>query len=182
VREIVSYTSNVREVNGKKVYGRSRGIEWVWSDPQLDFFPARLGSVGVTLAYDYIVYQVTAINGGNGVPPTDTRLIDVAPRRFLSAFLSYHSGPFAANLSVQKRSSIPTMSYNPVDDRRETYAPLLDAQVSYALNSTVRILVEGRNLLDQDIVARYAVTGYMPAYQVKNDGRTLWFGGEVTLF
>jgi outer membrane receptor protein involved in Fe transport len=169
-------------VNGKKVYGRSRGVEWVWSDPQLGFFPARLGSLGVTLAYDYIAYQTTAVNGGNGVPPTDTRLLDAAPRRFFSAFLSYHAGPFAANLSVQQQSSIPTMSYNPVNDRRETYVALLDAQMSYALNANIRILMEGRNLLDQDLVDRYAATGYGPAYQVRNNGRTLWLGGEVTLF
>src|SRR6185295_7965292 len=109
VREIVSYTSNVREVNGKKVYGRSRGVEWVWSDPQLGFFPTRLGSLGITLAYDYIAYQTTAVNGGNGVPPTDTRLVDSAPRGFFSAFVAYHAGPFAANLSVQHQSSNPTM-------------------------------------------------------------------------
>jgi outer membrane receptor protein involved in Fe transport len=136
----------------------------------------------VTLAYDYIAYQTTAVNGGDGVPPTDTRLVDAAPRGLFSAFLSYHARLFAANLSVQQQSSIPTMSYNPVNDRRETYVALLDAQVSYALNSNVRILMEGRNLLDQDMVDRYAVTGYGPAYQVRNNGRTLWFGGEVTLF
>lgn len=182
VREIVSYTSNLREVNGKKVYGRSRGVEWVWSDPQLGFFPARLGRLGVTLAYDYIDYQTTAVNGGNGVPPTDTRLVDVSPRSFFSAFLSHHAGPFATSLSLQQQSSTPTMSYNPVNDRRETYMALLDAQVSYALTSNVRILLEGRNLLDQDMVVRYAVTGYGPAYQVRNYGRTLWLGGEITLF
>jgi TonB-dependent receptor len=182
VREIVSYTSNLREVNGKKVYGRSRGVEAVWSDPQLGFFPARLGSLGVTLAYDYIAYQATAVNGGNGVPPTDTRLVDAAPRSFFSAFLSYHAGPFAANLSVQQQSSVPTMSYSLVNDRRETYVALLDAQVSYALDSNIRIMMEGRNLLDQDMVDRYAVTGYGPAYQIRNNGRTLWLGGEVTLF
>jgi len=182
IREIVSYTSNVREVNGKKVYGRSRGVEWVWSDPQLDFIPARFGSLGVTLAYDYIAYQVTAVNGGDGLPPTDTRLIDVSPRILFSALFSYRSGALAVNLSVQKRSSIPDLSYNPATDRRQTYGALLDAQVSYALNPTVRILVEGRNLLDQDMVDHYAVTGYVPAYQVRNNGRTLWLGGEVTLF
>jgi TonB-dependent receptor len=182
VREIVSYTSNLREVNGKEVYGRSRGVEWVWSDPQLGFLPARLGSLGVTLAYDYIAYQTTAVNGGNGVPPTDIRLIDAAPRSFFSAFLSYHAGRLAANLSVQQQSSLPTMSYDPLNDRRETYEALLDAQVSYALNPNLRILLEGRNLLDQDMVDRYAVTGYGPAYQVRNNGRTLWLGGEVTLF
>ena len=41
---------------------------------------------------------------------------------------------------------------------------------------------EGRNLLDQDIIDRHAVTGYAPAYQVKNNGCTLWLGGEVMLF
>jgi outer membrane receptor protein involved in Fe transport len=74
------------------------------------------------------------------------------------------------------------MSYDPVNDRRETYGALLDAQVSYALNPHFRILMEGRNLLDQDMVDRYAVTGYGPAYQVRNNGRTLWLGGEVTVF
>jgi iron complex outermembrane receptor protein len=182
VREIVSYTNNLREVNGRKVYGRSRGVEWVWSDPQLGFFPARLGSLGVTLAYDYIAYQATAVNGGSGVPSTDTRLVDAAPRSFFSASVSYHAWPFAANLSVQRQSSIPTLSYNPDNDRRETYVALLDAQVSYALDSNIRIVMEGRNLLDQDIVDRYAVTGYGPAYQVRNNGRTLWLGGEITLF
>jgi outer membrane receptor for ferrienterochelin and colicin len=83
---------------------------------------------------------------------------------------------------LQQQSSIPTMSYNRVNDRRETYMALLDAQVSYALTSNVRIVLEGRNLLDQDIVVRYAVTGYGPAYQVRNYGRTLWLGGEITLF
>ena len=39
-----------------------------------------------------------------------------------------------------------------------------------------------KHLLDQDIVDRYAVTGYGPAYQVRNNGRTLWLGGEITLF
>jgi len=135
----------------------------------------------VTLAYDYIAYQTTAVNGGNGVPPTDTRLIDGAPHSFFSAFLSYHAGPFAANLSVQQQSSLPIISYDPVNDRCETYVALLDAQVSYACNSHLRILIEGRNLLDQDMVDRYAVTGYRPAYQVRNNGRTLWLGGEVTL-
>jgi len=182
VREIVSYTSNLREVDGKKVYGQARGVEAVWSDPRLGFFPAGLGSLGVTLAYDYIAYQITAVNGGNGVLPTDTRLVDAAPRSFFSAFMSYHAGPLAVNLSVQQQSSLPTMGYNPVNDRRETYGALLDGQVSYALNSNLRILVEGRNLLDQDLVDRYAVTRYGPAYQVRNNGRTLWFGGEVTLF
>jgi outer membrane receptor for ferrienterochelin and colicin len=137
--------------------------------------------VYVTLAYDYIVYQTTVLNGGNGAPPTDTRLVDAAPRSFFSGFLSYHLGPFAANLSLQQQSSTPTMGYNPVNDRRETYAALLGAQVSYALTSNLRFLMEGQNILHQDIVDRYAVTGYGPAYQVKNNGRTLWFGLELTL-
>jgi outer membrane receptor for ferrienterochelin and colicin len=74
------------------------------------------------------------------------------------------------------------MSYDPVNDRRQSYAALLEAQVSYALSTNVQLLIEGQNLLDQDIVDRYAVTGYGPAYQVKNNGRTLWCGVEVTLF
>lgn len=182
VREIVSYTSNVTEVNGKKVYGRARGVEVVWSDPQLKFFPAALGNLGLMLSYDYIVYQNTAINGGGGVAPTDTRLVDAAQRNYFNVALYYNKGPFAANLFVQKQSSVPSMSYNPANDRRTSYAPLMDLQASYAITPNIRVMVEGRNLLDQNIVDQYGVTNYQPAYQVRNNGRTIWFGAQFTLF
>lgn len=182
VREITSYTSNVTEVNGKKVFGRARGLEVVWSDPQLKFFPEKLGNLGLMVSYDYIVYQTTAINGGGGVPATDTRLVDAAQRHYFNAALYYNKGPVAANLFVQKQSSVPTMSYDPANDKRTTYAPLLDLQASYAVTSNFRVMVEGRNLLDQDIVDRYGVTNYGPAYQVRNNGRTIWFGAQFTFF
>lgn len=182
VREITSYTSNVTEVNGKKVFGRARGVEVVWSDPQLKFFPEKLGNLGLMLSYDYIVYQTTAINGGGGAPPTDTRLVDAAQRNYFNIALYYNKGPFAANLFVQKQSSVPSLSYNPANDRRTSYAPLLDLQASYAITPNIRVMVEGRNLLDQDIVDQYGVTNYGPAYQVRNNGRTIWFGAQFTLF
>lgn len=36
------------------------------------------------------------------------------------------------------------MSYNPVNDRRETYVAIIDAQVSCALTSNIRLLIELR--------------------------------------
>jgi iron complex outermembrane receptor protein len=182
VREIISYTSNVTEVNGKKVYGRSRGIEVVWSDPQLGFFPRSLGNLGVTASYDYIVYQTTAINGGGGVPPSDTRLVDAGPRHYFNVSLFYNKGPFAANVFAQEQSTVPSMSYNPVNDRRTKYQTLVDMQASYAITSNVRVMVEARNIFDQDIIDRYGVTNYNAAQQVRNNGRTIWFGAQFTLF
>src|SRR5581483_3706554 len=51
VRQIISYTSNLTQVEGKKVYGKDQGIELTWSDPMLPLFPERLGNLGVTLGY-----------------------------------------------------------------------------------------------------------------------------------
>lgn len=182
VREITSYTSNVTEVAGKKVYGKDQGVELTWSEPSLGLLPQRLGNLGVTLGYDYIVYRLTAINGGNGVPPTDTRLVDAGPRHFFNMSVFYNWKQFAANVFLQAISALPTLSYNPAADERTQYAPLLDLQVSYAVTRNCRLLVEGRNLLDQSIVNYYGVTGYGPAYQVRNNGRTLWVGAQVALF
>lgn len=182
VREVITYTSNVREVNGKKVYGKVRGLEAVWSDPQLPWVPERFGNVGLTLSYDYLVYQVTAINGGGGTPPSDTRLVDAAPRHFFNATLAYNKGPFAANLYLQEQSSVPSLSYNPANDRRTKYDSLLDLQASWQVSRNLRVMVEGRNLLDQDITDRYGVTNYGPAYQIKNNGRTVWLGFQLTTF
>jgi iron complex outermembrane recepter protein len=182
VREIISYTSNVTQVDGKKVYGQDQGIELAWSDPELAFFPRSLGNLGVMLGYDYIVYRQTAINGGNGLPATDTRLVDAAPRHFFDVSMFYNWGPFAANVFLQALSSFPTMSYDPSLDERTRYAPLLDLQASYAVSANLRLLVEGRNILDQTIAEYYGVTGYGPAYQVRKDGRTLWLGAQLMLF
>jgi hypothetical protein len=41
-------------------------------------------------------------------------------------------------------------------------------------------VVDGRNLTDQDIVNRYGVTDYSRIYQIRNDGRTIWLGAELT--
>ncbi len=182
VREITSYTSNVAEVNGKKVYGKDQGVEMVWSDPKLPYFPEGWGNLGANIAYDYIVYQVTALNGGGGVPPTDVRLVDNGPRQYFNASLFYKKGPFAANLYTQYISEVPSMSYNPANDKHTLYAPLVDAQVSYAVNRSLRLVFEGRNLMDQNIVDRYGTSNYGPAYQIRHNGRTLWVGAQVSLF
>lgn len=182
VREIISYTSNVTQVGGKKVYGQAQGMELVWSDPKLPFFPARFGNLGVALGYDYIVYRVTAINGGGGVPATDTRLVDAGPRHFFNLSMFYNRGRFAANVFLQALSSLPTLSYDPAMDRHTRFAPLLDLQASCAITANIRLLLEGRNTLDQSISDHYGVTGYGPAYQMRHDGRTLWVGAQVMLF
>ncbi|PVM84529.1 hypothetical protein DDF62_22655 [Caulobacter radicis] len=182
VREIVTYTSNVTEVNGKSVYGRVRGLEAVWSAPVLPYVPERLGTLGLNISYDYLVYRFTAINGGGGVAPTDTRLVDGAPRHFFNTSLSYNKGPAAANLFLQIQSSAPSLSYNPIDDRRISYGALLDLQASYQINDNMRLLVEARNLLDQDITDRYGITDFGPAHQIRNNGRTLWLGVQLTTF
>jgi outer membrane receptor for ferrienterochelin and colicin len=54
--------------------------------------------------------------------------------------------------------------------------------VSYAVTKNVRVLIEGRNLLDQTISDHYEPTGFGPAYQIRHDGRTLWVGAQVMLF
>jgi iron complex outermembrane recepter protein len=182
VRDITNYTSNVTEVAGKKVYGQDQGVELTWSEPSLGFLPRRFGNLGVTLGYDFIVYRLTSINGGNGVPPTDTRLVDAGPRHFFNMSLFYNWRQFGANVFLQAVSSLPTMSYNPANDERVQYAPLLDVQVSYAVTGNFRLLLEGRNVLDRSITTYYGVTGYGPAYQVRHDGRTLWLGAQVALF
>ena len=182
VREIIAYTSNVTQVDGKKVYGEDQGVELTWSDPSLGVFPERLGNLGVMLGYDYIVYRLTAINGGNGIPATDTRLVDAGPRHYFNLSIFHKRGPYAANVFLQALSSTPVMSYDPTTDRRVRYAPLLDTQVSYAVTQNVRVLIEGRNLLDQTISDHYEPTGFGPAYQIRHDGRTLWVGAQVMLF
>jgi iron complex outermembrane receptor protein len=182
VREIISYTSNVTQVGGKKVYGKAQGIELAWSDPKLVFFPARFGNLGVALGYDYIVYRVTAINGGGGVPATDTRLVDAGPQHLFNLSMFYNRGRFAANVFLQALSSLPLLSYDPAMDRHTRFAPLLDLQASCAITANIRVLVEGRNILDQSISDHYGVTGYGPTYQIRNDGRTLWVGAQLMLF
>jgi iron complex outermembrane receptor protein len=182
VRQIISYTSNITQVEGKNVYGKDQGVEFTWSDPTLPLFPERLGNLGVTLGYDFIVYRLTAINGGNGIPATDTRLVDAGPRHYFNLSVFHNRGPYAINVFLQAVSSTPTMSYDSTSDRRTRYAPLLDAQLSYSVARNFRLLLEGRNLLDQSISDHYAPTGFGPAYQVRHDGRTLWLGAQVMLF
>jgi iron complex outermembrane receptor protein len=182
VREIIAYTSNVTQVGGKKVYGEDQGVELAWSDPSLSVFPERFGNLGVMLGYDYIVYRLTAINGGNGIPATDTRLVDAGPRHYFNLSIFHNRGPYAANVFLQALSSTPVMSYDPTTDRRVRFAPLLDTQVSYAVTQNVRLLIEGRNLLDQTISDHYGPTGFGPAYQIRHDGRTLWVGAQVMFF
>lgn len=181
-REITTYTSNVRQVNGKKVYGRVRGLEAAWSEPKLPGLPDRLGNLGLTLSYVFLDYRFTALNGGGGVAPSDTRLVAAAPRHFRNATLAYNRGRLAANFSVQDLSSAPAFTYDPANDRRTRYEPLVDLQVSWQVSETLRVMVEGRNLLDQDTTDRAVATDYGPAYQVKNAGRTLWLGFQMTLF
>ncbi len=182
VRDIVTYTTNVDEVNGRKVYGRMRGVELAWVDPSLSFFPRRLGTLGVMLSYAYIDYKLTAIDGGNGVAASDTRLVFAAPTNYFNAVLYYNKGPFSANLFAQKQSSTPILSYDPRNDRRTSYGVLVDLQASYAFSPNVRGMIEVRNLFDQNIVDRYGVTDYGPAYQTRNNGRTVWIGAQIALF
>jgi len=182
IREITTYVSNVREVAGKKVYGRVRGLEAAWFDPALPGLPARLGNLGLTLSYEYMDYRFTALNGGGGAAPSDTRLVRAAPRHFVNATLAYNKGPFAANLYVQEVSAAPTMTYDPANDRRTKYEPLLDLQASWQASKTLRVMVEGRNLLDQRIVDRSSATGRGLVQQVRNNGRMLWMGVQLSLF
>jgi TonB-dependent receptor len=182
VRQIISYTSNVTRVDGKNVYGKDQGVELTWSDPTLPLFPERLGNLGVTLGYDFIVYRLTAINGGDGVPATDTRLVDAGPRHYFNLSVFHNRGPYAANVFLQAVSSTPTMNYDPTTDRRNRYAPLLDAQLSYTVTRNLRLLLEGRNLLDQTISDHYAPTGFGPTYQIRRDGRTAWLGAQLMFF
>jgi TonB-dependent receptor len=180
-REITIYTSNVREVGGKKVYGRVRGAEAAWSDPKLPGLPDQFGNLGLILSYVYLDYRFTVLNGG-GVAPSDTRLVPAAPRHFRNATLAYNRGRLAANLSVQDMSSAPAFTYDRANDRRTKYEPLVDFQTSWQADDRLRILVEGRNLLDQDTTDRASASDYRPAYQIKNNGRTIWFGIQMTLF
>ena len=182
VRQIISYTSNVTHVDGKKVYGKDQGVELAWSDPTLPLFPERFGNLGVTLGYDFIVYRLTAINGGDGAPATDTRLVDAGPRHYFNFSMFYNRAPCAVNVFLQAVSSTPVMSYDPTTDRRNHYAPLLDAQLSYTVTRNSRLLLEGRNLLDQTISDHYAPTGFGPAYQIRHDGRTAWLGAQIMLY
>ncbi len=182
VREIVTYTSNLREVGGRKVYGRVRGLELSWSQPSLSVFPTAWGNLGLSLSYDHLVYRMTAVDGGVGVPASDTRLVDAAPRRFFNAALAYNRGPFAANLAVQSLSSMPMLSYVAANDRRTAHGPLVDLQASWQVRENLRVLVEARNLLDQDIADRYGATDYGPAHQIRNNGRTIWLGFQLTRF
>ncbi len=182
VRQIISYTSNITQVVGKKVYGKDQGVEFTWSDPTLPLFPERFGNLGVTLGYDFIVYRLTAINGGDGVPATDTRLVDAGPRHYFNFSVFHNRAPYAVNVFLQAVSSTPIMSYDPTKDRRNRYAPLLDAQLNYTMTRNLRLLLEGRNLLDQTISDHYAPTGFGPAYQIRRDGRTLWLGAQIMLY
>jgi hypothetical protein len=182
VREVITYTSNVREVNGKKVYGKVRGLEAVWSDPQLPWIPQRFGNLGLTLSYDYPGLPGHGDQRRRRHAVQRHPLVDAAPRHFFNATLAYNKGPFAANLYLQEQSSVPSLSYNPANDRRTKYDSLLDLQASWQVSRNLRIMVEGRNLLDQDITDRYGVTNYGPAYQVKNNGRTVWLGFQLTTF
>jgi TonB-dependent receptor len=182
VREVTTYTSNVRAVNGKKVYGKVRGLEVAWSDPSLSIVPQALGNLGVSLSYVYLDYRATALNGGGGAAPTDVRLVAVAPHSFGNLNLAYNRGRFAANLAVQKIASLPTFTYDPTKDRRTAYGPLVDLQVSWQVARSSRILVEGRNLLDEREIDRAAATGFGPAYQIRRNGRTVWAGFQMTLF
>lgn len=182
VRDIVTYTTNVERVNGRKVYGRIRGVEVSWTDPTLQFFPEKFGSLGAMLSYAYIDYRVTAINAGNAPAASATRLVHAAPTHYFNAVLYYNNGPFSANLFAQRQSSTPILSYDPRNDRRTSYGTLVDLQASYAFSPNLRGMMEVRNLLDQDIVDRYGITGYGPAHQTRNNGRTIWVGVEVAIF
>ncbi len=134
------------------------------------------------MSYVYLDYRFTALNGGGGVAPSDTRLVPAAPRHFRNAALAYNRGRLAANLSVQDMSSTPTFTYDRANDRRTKYEPLVDFQTSWQASDRLRILIEGRNLLDQDTTDRASASDYGPAYQIKNNGRTIWLGFQMTLF
>jgi len=182
IRQVTTYTSNVTWVNGKKVYGRDRGLEFAVSDPVFSIWPTRWGNLGGNVTFAYVAYQVTALNGGAGVPPTDVRLIDVGPHAFFTVSAFYKLGRFAANLFVQAHSSIPIFSYQPSADRRTYYQPLVDFQAGYAVSRSVRMVVEGRNMLDQRIFDRLGSSRYIPAFMSRNNGRTLWVGAQVAWF
>ncbi len=177
---VTSYRTNLTSVNGKSVYGTDDGLEFIWSDPHIFLLPDRLGRVGAFMSYDYIVYKTPALNGGAGVPSTDLILVDSAPRSYFNGEIFYNYGPVVVNLSYEAQSSVPSLAYNSAADQRTTYGGLLDAQASCALTPHLRFVVEGRNLTDQDIVTRYGLTGYERVNQIRNDGRTIWMGGELT--
>lgn len=177
---ITSYKTNLTSVGGKSVHGTDQGLELIWSDPRIFFFPEQWGKLGTFVSFDYVVYKIPALNGGGGVPATNLIMVDGAPRDFFNGEIFYNFGPFVANLSYELQSGIPSYAYNPAANQQTIYGGLLDAQVSYAATSHLRFVAQGRNLTDQDIVNRYGVTDYSRIYQIRNDGRTLWLGAELT--
>jgi iron complex outermembrane receptor protein len=177
---ITSYKTNLTSVGGKSVYGTDDGIELIWSDPRIVAIPANWGKIGAFVSYDYIMYKTPALNGGNGVPATNLVMVQAAPRDYLNAEVFYNYGPLVANLSYEVQSGVPSYAYASSSDQMTTYYGLLDAQASYAVTSHLRVIVQGRNLTDQNLTTRYLTTDWSKAYQVRNDGRTIWFGAEFT--
>ncbi|WP_187477960.1 TonB-dependent receptor [Amniculibacterium sp. G2-70] len=134
--------------NGESVnvYGFEVGVQ-----RQLDFLPGFLKNLGVYANYTYTKSKAKGIYNEDGDLREGIMLPGTAPHMF-NASLSWENKKFSARVSLNHTASyLDTLGGSDFEDRFYDKQTFLDANVSYSVNSWIRIFVEANNLTNQPL-------------------------------
>ena len=129
-----------------QVYGFEAAVQ-----RQLDFLPGFLSHFGVYLNYTYTKSKAKGVYNADGDLRTNVMLPGTAPHMFNSS-LSWESKKFTARLSLNHTAAyLDEFGSTDFDDRYYDKQTFVDANVSYALTSFMRVFAEANNLTNQPL-------------------------------
>ncbi|WP_282041523.1 TonB-dependent receptor [Winogradskyella flava] len=147
---------------------------------QLDFLPGFLRNLSLYLNYTYLSSSADGVANEDGDFRTDLDLPGTAPNMF-NGSLAYNDNKFNIRLSANYSDAyIDEIGGSSFDDRYYDEQFLVDFNVSYAINSNLRIYADLNNITDQPLRFYQGISSR--TMQAEYYGRRLTFGLKYDLF
>jgi TonB-dependent receptor len=150
------------------------GMEFSLVQNKLDFLPGFLSDFGVALNLTLIKAEINV----DDETSFDYRLEQ--PELLMNASLFYQSGPFEARLIYNHSGEQPTSIDvgSPILTQWEQTFEQLDLNVNYALSDEVRLVLQGRNLTNEDRVINEG-PDQSQIWDFSRFGPQVWLGANV---
>ena len=147
---------------------------------QLDFLPGILKNLSLYLNYTYLSSSADGVANEDGDFRTDLDLPGTAPNMF-NGSLAYNDNKFNIRLSANYSDAyIDEIGGSAFDDRYYDEQFLVDFNLSYAINSNLRIYADLNNITDQPLRFYQGISSR--TMQAEYYGRRLTFGLKYDLF
>lgn len=147
---------------------------------QLDFLPGFARNFSIYANYTYLISSADGVANEDGDIRTDLDLPGTAPNMF-NGSLAYNDKKFNIRLSANYSDSyIDEIAGNAFEDRYYDEQFLVDFNVSYAVNTNLRVYADVNNITDQPL--RFYQGQSNRTMQAEFYGRRVTFGLKYDLF